>query len=410
MMTYYFIFAAVVLLIQLLMLLEGYRHYLFSRRKYRPKASKYQPPTAVICPCKGLDTTFDRNINSLFDQDYPHYEIYFVVQSESDPAYRRLEKIIQERTSSGHGVKAHLMVAGMAQSCAQKIHNLLTVCQTLPDEVEVTAFIDSDACLKGHFLGSLIHPLRRKEVGAATGYRWYVPTDKRLSSKVLSVINAWVASLLGPHGWNSAWGGAMAIRRETSEKVNLREAWKNACSDDYLLTNQVKKAGLKISFVPACFVASYEEMSWRELFSFARRQFIITRVYRPQLWYLALFGWGHFVLAFWLGLIVTVLLFIEHSPQAPFAVVLPAGLLAASMAKAVTRQLLIRKILPEDEKKLLAPGLIDIFLGPATAGFALLCVLSAGGKRTIEWRGIKYYLKDENHTQILSSQTEAKSD
>jgi cellulose synthase/poly-beta-1,6-N-acetylglucosamine synthase-like glycosyltransferase len=77
----YYIFAGVVILVQLLMLLEGYRHCLYTGRKYRPKTSKYQPVAAIICPCKGLDTTFDRNINSLFDQDYPHYEIYFVVQN-----------------------------------------------------------------------------------------------------------------------------------------------------------------------------------------------------------------------------------------------------------------------------------------------------------------------------------------
>ena len=85
----YFIFAVVILLIQLLVLLEGYRNCLYNRRKYRPKPSKYQPTAAVICPCKGLDTTFDRNINSLFVQDYPHSlwlaeAVYF-----SAPACRR---------------------------------------------------------------------------------------------------------------------------------------------------------------------------------------------------------------------------------------------------------------------------------------------------------------------------------
>ena len=379
----YFILAVVILLIQLLVLLEGYRHCLYTRRKYRPKPSKYQPTAAVICPCKGLDTTFDRNINSLFVQDYPHYEIYFVVQSDDDPAYFRLRQIMQQHQNANHPVRTHLIVAGPARSCVQKVHNLLTACQALPDHVKVMAFIDSDACLKPHFVGSLIHPLRRREVGAATGYRWFVPTDNRLSSKVLSVMNASVASLLGPHQWNSAWGGAMAIRRDIFDKVGVTQAWQNACSDDYLLTDRIKKNNLTVYFVPACFVASYEQMSWRQLFSFARRQFVLTKVCNPQ--------------------------FLQHSRLAPYVAILPAALMSASMAKALARQFFIRKILPEDRKKLLAPALLDIFLGPVIAVFSLGCVLSAAGSRTIVWRGIKYHLKDINHTQILDSRTGPKS-
>ena len=222
-------------------------------------------------------------------------------------------------------------------------------------------------------------------------------------------MNASVASLLGPHQWNSTWGGAMAIRRDIFDKVGVTHAWQNACSDDYLLTDRIKKNNLTVYFVPACFVASYEQMSWRQLFSFARRQFVLTKVCNPQLWLLALLGWGHFVLAFWLGLIVSLMLFLQHSRLAPYVAILPAALMSASMAKALARQFFIRKILPEDRKKLLAPALLDIFLGPVIAVFSLGCVLSAAGSRTIVWRGIKYHLKDINHTQILDSRTGPKS-
>ena len=63
--------AAVVLVVQLLLLLEGYRHLIYTRRKYRPQPSRYQPRVALISPCKGLDTAFDRNINSFFKISYP---------------------------------------------------------------------------------------------------------------------------------------------------------------------------------------------------------------------------------------------------------------------------------------------------------------------------------------------------
>ena len=402
-MIFYFIFTAIIIVIQVLLLLEGLRHAIYTRRTYRPKPGRYHPVVAVICPCKGLDTTFDRNINSLFDQDYPHYEIFFVVQSKDDPAWLRLGQIIQQRQDQKHGIITHILIAGEAKTCAQKVHNLIFAGEALPDHIEVLAFIDSDVCLKPHFLASLVRPLRRSEFGASTGYRWFVPTDSRLSSYTLSALNASVASLLGPHRWNSAWGGAMAIKKDTFDKIKLIEAWQNACSDDYLLTDRIRKAQLDICFVPACFVASYEQMSWWELFCFVRRQFIITKVCRPQLLWLALLGWGHFAVAFWLGLIVTIILFLQQSWQAPFAAYLPAALMAAAMIRALARQTMIRKILPEDQNKLLVPAFIDIFLGPVLSLIALICVTAAIGSRTITWRGIKYHLRSIDNTFIYSA-------
>ena len=399
-MVIYYIFATVILLVQAIVLIEGWRNLIYCNRKYRPLPSEYCPRGALVCPCKGLDTTFDRNINSLFFLDYPDYEIFFVVESTDDPAYRRINEIIKQNNSNPGLAPAHLIVAGPAQSSSQKVHNLLTVCDSLPDNFKVLAFVDSDACVKPHFLTSLVHPLRRKYVGAATGYRWFVPADRRISTAVLSAINAFFASLMGPHPWNSAWGGAMALRREVFDEIGLAELWRHAFTDDYSLTRAVKKAGLRTVFVPACFVASYEKTSWADLIAFARRQFIITRVGMTRLWVLAIFGIGHFVVAFWAGLFVTLYLLAADSPQAPYAAILPIALLAAAILKATARQVMIFKILPENRRPLLVPAIIDICLQPFLAVFTLTCVLSTSFSRVIVWRGIRYILHDADHTEI----------
>ena len=280
------------------------------------------------------------------------------------------------------------------------MHNLRSLCQELDEEFEVLVFVDSDACLKPYFLSSMTHPLRRREVGASTGYRWYVPVKFSLSNFVLSAINASVASSLGPHNWNCTWGGAMAIQRDTFLRIGILEIWQNSCTDDLPLTRAVKDAGLKVAFVPACFVASYENMSWGEFFSFARRQFLITRICMPRLWRLALLSWGHFVLAFWTGLVVTLWLANHHSVHAIFAGIMPAFLLAVFMAKAMIRQVMIQKILPEDRLRLLPGALTDILLGPVVAVIALILLLASACSRTMVWRGIKYRLHDYNHTEI----------
>jgi len=396
----YYVFAAVILLIQTLLLLQAYRNLFYTRRTYRPKPSSYQPAVALITPCKGSDTTFDRNINALFEQQYPNYEIFFVVESRTDPAYARLEHIIRRRRDAGHPVKARLLVAGLADRCGQKVHNLLAAIEALPQNIDALAFVDSDACPREHFLASLVHPLRRPSVGAATGHRWYVPADARTASKTLSAINAFFASLLGPHPWNSAWGGAMAIRRDMFDALSLRQLWQKSLTDDYSLTMAVKGAKLQIIFVPACFVASYETTNWSALISFARRQFVITRRCRPKLWLFGLFGLGHFLAGFWIGVITTAVLLIHGHPDAGIAALLPAALMLSSMTKATARQLMIRRILPDDRRRLVWPALIDIFLGPIVHLLTFACFLWAGFSRTIVWRGIRYTIHAIDSTEL----------
>ncbi len=402
-MIFYYICTAVIFAAQILITMEAIRHFRYTLRKYRSKPIKYRPSVAIICPCKGLDTTFEKNINSLFAMEYTAYSIYFVVESNDDPACKCLRKIIQKHKDNNSQIKTHLVVAGSAVNSSQKLHNQLAVWQRMDKTVEVLAFIDSDACLKKYFLANLVHPLRRNNVGATTGYRWFVPANYAPASLILSAMNAFIASLLGPHSWNSTWGGAMAIKRELFERLGIADIWSRACTDDYTLTKAVKDAGLKVSFVPACFVASYEQYSWKGLFAFARRQFLITKVYMPHLWYLGLLGLGHFVLGFWLGVAATVFLYWHNPQNAVYVAILPVGLWLFSIAKAILRQLAIFKVLPGDKNRLLLPALIDICLQPIVAVFTLICLLAAGLSRKIKWRGWQYILHGPENIEIIKS-------
>lgn len=461
--TIYGIVTLVLLVVQGLTLAEAWRHLMFTLRRYRPRGSNYRPPVAVIVPCKGLDHTFDRNIRALFQQSYPDYRLVFVVESESDPACGRLGELIAEAAvgagagmndtvevgTAGGAAGAHevdgaerqgvaaehdgvtaddvtvagqdenggvgaaakgclsaeVVIAGEAVANGQKVHNQLAGVKQVGSEVEVLVFVDSDACPKPHFLGSLVHPLWRETVGASTGYRWYVPTDGRLSSHMLSAMNGVVASLLGPHRWNSAWGGAMAMRREVFESLGIKQLWANACSDDYVVTWAVKRAGLRIAFAPSCFVASYDRMSWGQLFEFARRQFILTRVYRPPLWWLALLGFGSYSLGFWGGLVTAAVLAAAELPYAGSVLMLPCLLLVSSMLKGLARQWSIGLILPEERQGLRGSAVLDIVFGPLVALVMWIAVFAAGFKREIVWRGVRYVLINAGHTEIRRHET-----
>ena len=396
----YYVLAVVVAVWQLLTLYIGGRHFFYVLKKYRPVSRSYKPRTALIAPCKGIDTTFERNVNALFELDYPDYEIIFVVDGTSDPAYEVLRRLIEGQKDKVNP-KARLIVAGVAEHCSQKIHNLLAGWDVLEDDFDVLAFIDSDVCPKRHWLSSLVGPLKRKSVGASTGYRLYVPADSRLSSQVLSAANALIASTLGPHKWNAAWGGSMAIKRELAERIQLRRAWRFSGVDDYTLTAAVRKADLRIYYVPACLVASYDRMSWSQLFSFAKRQFIITRVCMSALWKLALFHFSAYVVVFWSSVLFTAHLVAVRSGDWRGAALLPVFIALVSALKAALRHLLVMKILPEDRTKLALPAVIDIFCQPLLAVFTLVSLIASATTRKIIWRGVGYYLHSPTRAEII---------
>src|SRR5438874_9822946 len=181
------------------------------------------------------------------------------------------------------------VVAGRAVECGQKVHNLRAAVAVCDTSSEVFVFVDTDARPRADWLRSLVAPLADRAAGAATGYRWFLPVSGGLASHLRSVWNASIASALGADvRRNFCWGGSTAIRRATFEKLNMRERWRGAASDDYALTRALREEGLPIRFAPACLTASPEDCSFGALLEFTTRQLKITRVYAPNLWRIVL--------------------------------------------------------------------------------------------------------------------------
>ena len=51
----------------------------------------------------------------------PRYEVLFLVESTTDPAWEVLNRILADVP----GARASLIITGTAEGCSQKIHNLL---------------------------------------------------------------------------------------------------------------------------------------------------------------------------------------------------------------------------------------------------------------------------------------------
>ena len=344
-MDWYYYIALALIVSQLLFLLQAYNNYRYALKKHKKERSWYRPRTVLIVPCKGLDSAFQENIASFFNLDYDGYLLWFVVAEESDPAYAQLCEL-KTRLSAGSKAKdVQVFVAGTGQSCSQKIHNLLYCYRRISNDVDVLAFADSDVCVRSNWLSHLVYPLRKEKYGAASGYRWFIPKKNNLASLALSALNAKIAQLLGNTRFNQAWGGSMAIRVGVFRKLGLDKTWQKVLSDDLSLSGAVKKAGMRVAFVPACLVASHEATGWRELFEFGRRQFLITRVSAPATWWFGLFSGLYSVLGLWGGAALALYAAKVRSPHVLLFAAVPIIFFVGQLTRAVLRQRMARKIL-----------------------------------------------------------------
>lgn len=401
-MDWYYYIALPAIVSQLIFFVHVYRNYRYALAKYKKERLSYRPRTALIVPCKGLDSDFQKNISSLFNQDYENYFLWFVVADESDPAYSELCKLKDQLSQSSKAKDIKIFIAGHGQSCSQKIHNLLYCYEKIDDDIEILAFADSDVCARTDWLSHIVHPLRQPKHGAASGYRWFIPQKNNLATLVLSAVNAKIAQQLGNTRFNQAWGGSMAIRVETFRRVGLDKIWPKVLSDDLSLSYAVKKAGMNVAFVPACLVASYESTTWPKLFEFGRRQFLITRVSAPKTWWFGLCSSLYSVLGLWGGAALAIYAAVMREENLTLFAAVPIFFLASQFASATLRQKMIRKLFEKDFPRMKAAAAVDILFSWLWSVILLFFIISSAFGRTIVWRGIRYKLFGPTETIVLS--------
>ncbi len=236
------------------------------------------PRATVIVPVKGEEEGLRENLASLARLDYPDYELIVVS--------RRAEDVPRGVTPE----RARLIHAGEGDGeTGGKIVNLLAAVRAARKESEVFAFADSDGRVPVGWLRALAAALDEEHVGAATGYRWHLPHPVDLPSLLRSVWNAVIVDGMGPPGEpRFCWGGAMAVRRDTFERLNIPGWWRGAVSDDYRLSEAVRRAGMRIRFAPGAMVATLDHTEGMEFLGWITRQMRITRFYAPGLWGAAL--------------------------------------------------------------------------------------------------------------------------
>ena len=397
----YYFFAALLVLQAVISLQGGARYLSYIRRETNRERPEFTPYVSVISPCRGIDQGLHENLAALFRQEYPAYEIIFVTDRSDDPALTIIEEARREFEESS-GVAVQIVIAGEATECGQKVHNLAAAIRQTDPESEVFVFVDSDARPRALWLRSLVAPLADEEMGATTGYRWFIPVKGGFASILRSVWNASIASALGERSdKNFCWGGSTAIRRAIFDRALVMDEWSGAVSDDFAMMRALRRARLPVHFVPDCLTASHEDCNWRELLEFTTRQLKITRVYATHFWQVVLFSNLLFVLIFFGGLALIIWrAALGLSFIGPLAFIFT--IYALGIAKAYLRWRAINIPLAQYREELRRDAFFHLLLWPLASVLYLYNALCALLSRSIKWRGITYELKSPKETVIIA--------
>jgi len=379
---------------------EGYQWLRLVRKRLSTHTGFYSPMAAVICPCKGVEPGLEENLAALTKFDYPNYEIHFTLASSLDPAMKMIEGV---KAMSARPV--HIVIAGPPGDCSEKVFNLRRAVESLPGNVDVIVFTDSDARLPRDWLRKMIAPLQDARIGATTAYRWIIPSGTigagGFASALASTWNASVATLLGRAGENFCWGGGTAIRRQTFEDVGVLEAWNGAVSDDLAMTEALERAHRPIVFCAECLAPTLHPWTGKTLLEFTNRQILITRVYAMKRWILGALAHGGYSLTLIYAAFAIVMLMVSGDTWIQAAAIASVIPLLSAM-KGALRTVAVDELLPQWRGPLKKWGWVWMTLAPVVPFlFAWNFIASLTTKR-LRWRGVSYELVSPTTTRVLS--------
>src|SRR5881296_2616669 len=365
------------------------------RRGMRLALGAFLPSIVLILPVRGLDEGFDENVRALLSQAYPRYRLLVVADDSSDPAAARIETIARDFPR----VPATKILAD-ANPLGGKVNALRSALGHLVPEDEVAVFADSDIRPARDWLRQLVQPLADSTVGAATGFRWYVPPRPTFWSLVRAEWNAVSANVLFDPRRSFAWGGSCAVRTDRLNELRLAERWRGVLSDDLVLTQAVREAGLKIAYVPAALVPTYEGANRATCTEWCLRQMTMATLYLPVVRRYATAAFAVFIGSIFFGFPCLALAWIGG-----VAYLIPAALFFAPLPASILKASLRRRALFSAAPSVAAAWRVPAWR-TAIAAMSVPWVMASGLVRTrtpttIRWRGHTYDVSDPRQVHLV---------
>jgi len=355
-----------------------------SLNKGRPD---FTPRTCVVMACKGDEPELAEHVEAILKQDYQNYRTIIVTDNAEDPAYFIVNSILGRHA----GEDVHLYNSDQHPTTSGKVAALLTAIERDAGRSEAFAFVDSDVSVPPGWLADLVAPLGDDSVGATTGFRWYFPSQGGFWSHVESAWNASGSNLMFNERYSFPWGGAMAIRTEKMNAIDIRTVWKVAISDDLSLNSALRKHGYRTIFLPQCTVATHNRATVRSFFTWATRQVALTRAFNHALWRYGLAAYAFFSIIMTLALASLVAGVIWSPPWfIPGALLLTPSILG--IFRSSQRITTFKRAMPGHAKEFEQNRVVDSIASLIVPWIMTYCIIRSARMNEIEWRGRKYKL------------------
>ncbi|MGE0607024.1 MAG: glycosyltransferase family 2 protein [Pirellulales bacterium] len=235
------------------------------------------PRVSILLSLRGADPHLAQGLQKLMSQDYPHYELRIVVDSQEDPSCGVVRQAVAR---TGFQKVAVSPLHSRSDRCGLKNAALVQMAGDLPPEAEVVVLADADLVSHAGWLRELVAPLADPRVGAAHGNRWFWPRRASFGSLVRYLWNS--AAVVPMYALEIPWGGTFAIRAEVLRDSGLLDKWSKSVVEDAPVRTALAERGLRLKFVPSLMMVNREECNLPFSLDFIKRQMTWTKIYHPQ--------------------------------------------------------------------------------------------------------------------------------
>lgn len=347
-----------------------------------------QCPVSVIIPVKGCFAELEGNLRAHLDQDYPRYEIVFVVESVDDPAVRIIRKLL----SGSQPVPMRMVVAGVSSTTGQKIHNLQAAIASLHHVIQVIAFADDDIRPDRDWLKRLVFRQYSEDHGASTSYPIHLPARMTLPNLFTFSSTSSVYGLSCRHAFCRIAGPSWAVKRSVFAECGIGDKWNETLSDDLVASRAIRDRRLRIEFEQGSVSVKPMDLSYGQAIEYLRRQLKIVRFYARGYWWLALIATTSMQVGFWGCSMAAVWSFLTgHMTWGVFAAV-TLLLYALSVLRAWMRHRALSMRLSAGARLPLALRSFDALCSPISSLLTWLILVSSAWGRSLKWRNIRYDL------------------
>jgi Glycosyltransferase like family 2 len=374
-----------------------------SGKGYRPPQPL--PEVAVLLPLRGADPALDACLKGLLAQDYPAYRVHIVIDSAEDPAQAVVARMLAD--AGPRAALVHVETRRiLGTDCSAKLSAQRQVLTALDREVAVIAFLDADCAPSPNWLREIVAPFSDARVGATTGIRWSAPCDEGWGTLARYVF----LGLIFPQHflYRIPWGGSFAIRKSAIDSTGLLEHWTHCLGEDTSAYGPLRRAGLRLAFVPAATQVNSESTDLDGAHAFMLRQILSARLHHV-FWPLILAANVATIVAFsissllalvgLLGAVLSVLGVTTGLWKFTVFAIIPALYCAGLLLSLAVGDRLVRRAVsappPPWGPKVIAAAAI------AAAG-STHAMLTAPFARSIEWRGITYDIAGRDRIRLRS--------